>query len=144
MTEGMAPTEGALELAAELGLDISEIEGTGQEGRVTKEDVEKAARARRAAEQEATAADKTDEAAGGPEEEGEDAGEARFLAFANPDLGTHSVKAYEGGDPNAPRAFYRNPSEHPEGPDAQMVTEEEFGLLNFDVGGVPALARKGE
>jgi pyruvate/2-oxoglutarate dehydrogenase complex dihydrolipoamide acyltransferase (E2) component len=36
-------TEGALEAAAELGVDINAIEGSGKEGRVTKADVEAAA-----------------------------------------------------------------------------------------------------
>lgn len=33
-------TEGALELAASYGLDLSDVEGTGKDGRVTKADVE--------------------------------------------------------------------------------------------------------
>lgn len=36
-------TDGARKAAAELGVDLAEIEGTGAEGRVTKADVEHAA-----------------------------------------------------------------------------------------------------
>lgn len=38
-------TQGALEAADELGVDISAVEGSGAEGRITKADVEKAANA---------------------------------------------------------------------------------------------------
>lgn len=36
-------TEGAEELAAELGIDLATVEGTGKDGRITKGDVEAAA-----------------------------------------------------------------------------------------------------
>jgi pyruvate dehydrogenase E2 component (dihydrolipoyllysine-residue acetyltransferase) len=36
-------TQGALEAAAELGVDLSSVSGTGAEGRITKADVEAAA-----------------------------------------------------------------------------------------------------
>ena len=36
-------TQGALEAAEELGVDLAEIEGTGAHGRITKSDVEAAA-----------------------------------------------------------------------------------------------------
>lgn len=36
-------TTGALEAAAELGVDLNEVEGTGAGGRITKADVEAAA-----------------------------------------------------------------------------------------------------
>lgn len=109
-------TDAAKRKAAEEGVEVESVEGTGSGGQVTARDVDEAV----------------------------SEGEAKFLAFANPALGSHSVKVYEGGDPNSPRVFYRNPGEHPEGPEAQMVTEEEFAAINFDVGGVPVLARKGE
>ncbi|WP_276129953.1 E3 binding domain-containing protein [Rubrobacter indicoceani] len=38
-------TEGAIEKAEELSVDLSNVEGTGANGRITVEDVEKAARA---------------------------------------------------------------------------------------------------
>lgn len=38
-------TQGALDAADELGVDISAVEGSGAEGRITKADVEKAASA---------------------------------------------------------------------------------------------------
>ena len=70
--------------------------------------------------------------------------ESRFLAYANPDLGSHVVTVYPDNDPTAPREFYRNPYLHPGGPAAQMVTEEEFSKFNFGTAsGVMALARKG-
>ena len=108
-------TEAARRRAAEEGVEVESIEGSGSGGNVTATDVEEAVKS----------------------------GEAKFLAFVNPDLGSGMVTAYEGGDLNSPRIFYRRPSEHPEGPGAQMVTEGEFEALNFDMGGVMALARKG-
>lgn len=36
-------TEGAEDLAAELGIDLATVEGTGKDGRITKGDVEAAA-----------------------------------------------------------------------------------------------------
>jgi pyruvate/2-oxoglutarate dehydrogenase complex dihydrolipoamide acyltransferase (E2) component len=41
--EDIDTTGAAAELAAELGVDLATIEGTGKDGRVTKADVEKAA-----------------------------------------------------------------------------------------------------
>lgn len=41
--ETIDATDGARKAAAELGIDLAEIEGTGAEGRVTKADVEHAA-----------------------------------------------------------------------------------------------------
>lgn len=40
--EGLNATAGAIELAEELGFDLAKIEGTGNGGRITKGDVEKA------------------------------------------------------------------------------------------------------
>jgi pyruvate dehydrogenase E2 component (dihydrolipoamide acetyltransferase) len=41
--EDIETTGAAAELAAELGVDLSTVEGTGKGGRITKADVEKAA-----------------------------------------------------------------------------------------------------
>lgn len=41
--EDIDTTGAAAELAAELGVDLSDIEGSGKDGRITKADVEKAA-----------------------------------------------------------------------------------------------------
>ena len=41
--EDLETTGAAAELAAELGVDLSTVEGTGKDGRITKADVEKAA-----------------------------------------------------------------------------------------------------
>jgi pyruvate/2-oxoglutarate dehydrogenase complex dihydrolipoamide acyltransferase (E2) component len=41
--EDIETTGAAAELAAELGVDLSTVEGTGKGGRITKTDVEKAA-----------------------------------------------------------------------------------------------------
>ena len=43
--EDLQTTGAAAELAAELGVDLSVVEGTGKDGRITKADVEKAASA---------------------------------------------------------------------------------------------------
>lgn len=40
--EDISTTGAAAELAAELGVDLSQVEGTGKGGRITKSDVEKA------------------------------------------------------------------------------------------------------
>ena len=40
--EDISTTGAAAELAADLGVDLSQIEGTGKGGRITKADVEKA------------------------------------------------------------------------------------------------------
>ena len=40
--EDISTTGAAAELAAELGVDLSSVEGTGKGGRITKADVEKA------------------------------------------------------------------------------------------------------
>ena len=40
---GVDATEAAIKLAGELGVDLSEIEGSGKDGRITKFDVEAAA-----------------------------------------------------------------------------------------------------
>lgn len=69
--------------------------------------------------------------------------EEKFLAFANPELGSYSATTYPDNNPSAPRVFYRNPNENPDGSDAQMVTEEEYAKLNYDIGGIMALTRKG-
>lgn len=42
-SETLDATEGALETAAELGVDIATVQGSGKEGRITKADVEAAA-----------------------------------------------------------------------------------------------------
>ena len=39
--KGPAATESALEMAAAYGVDLSEVTGTGANGRITKADVEK-------------------------------------------------------------------------------------------------------
>lgn len=36
-----APTDGARALASELNIDLDDVEGSGKDGRVTKDDVEK-------------------------------------------------------------------------------------------------------
>lgn len=41
--EDISTTGAAAELAAELGIDLSIVEGTGKDGRITKADVEAAA-----------------------------------------------------------------------------------------------------
>lgn len=41
--EGIKATASAVELAAELGVDLSSVEGTGKDGKITKPDVEAAA-----------------------------------------------------------------------------------------------------
>ena len=69
--------------------------------------------------------------------------EEKFLAFANPEMGSYSATVYPDDNPTSSRTFYRDPHSHPEGPEAQMVTEEEYAAFNQDIGGVPALARKG-
>ena len=105
-------TEAAQKRAQEKGVDLGKLEGSGQGGKVTAQDVEKA--------------------------------EEKFLAFANPEMGSYSHTAYpDPENPASSRTFYRDPYSHPEGPDAQMVTEEEYVRFNQDIGGVPALARKG-
>lgn len=38
--QGINATEGAIEAADELGIDIADVEGSGKDGRVTKGDVE--------------------------------------------------------------------------------------------------------
>ena len=43
--EDIATTGAAADLAAELGVDLSEVEGSGKGGRITKADVEAAANA---------------------------------------------------------------------------------------------------
>jgi pyruvate/2-oxoglutarate dehydrogenase complex dihydrolipoamide acyltransferase (E2) component len=43
--EDIETTGAAASLAAELGVDLSTVEGTGKDGRITKADVEKAASA---------------------------------------------------------------------------------------------------
>ena len=43
--EDIETTGAAAELAAELGVDLSSVEGTGKDGRITKADVEAAAKA---------------------------------------------------------------------------------------------------
>jgi hypothetical protein len=69
------------------------------------------------------------------------AGEDKFYAYANPEKGDYSVTVYtDEGD----KTFYRHPSAHPEGPEAQMVTQEEFDSYNFETAGVMALARDRE
>jgi len=40
INDAMDATEGALELAAAYGVDLSEVEGTGSRGRIIKADVE--------------------------------------------------------------------------------------------------------
>lgn len=40
---GVDATEGALEAAADLGIDITTVQGSGKDGRITKADVEAAA-----------------------------------------------------------------------------------------------------
>jgi pyruvate dehydrogenase E2 component (dihydrolipoamide acetyltransferase) len=41
-SEGFDATDSARELASEAGLDLSSVQGTGADGRITKGDVEKA------------------------------------------------------------------------------------------------------
>lgn len=38
--QGVNATDGAIEAAAELGVDIASVPGTGKDGRITKGDVE--------------------------------------------------------------------------------------------------------
>ena len=106
-------TEAAQKRAQEKGVDLDKVEGSGQGGKVTAQDVEKA--------------------------------EEKFLAFANPEMGSYSHTAYpDPENPSSSRTFYRNPHSHPEGASAQMVTEGEYAAFNQSIGGVPMLSRKGE
>ncbi len=111
----MAKATDAAEKKAEAeGVDVEQLEGSGQDGQVTVEDVKAAS------------------------------GEGKkFLAFASPELGSYAAQVYPDGDPNNPRVFYRNPDLHPDGPQAQMVTEEEYAQFNHTIDGVFTLSRKG-
>lgn len=108
-------TEAARRKAAEEGVEVESVEGSGSGGKVTATDIEKAV----------------------------EEGEAKFLAYANPALDTYSVTVYPNDNPADSLTFYRLPSSHPEGPEAQMVTQEQFDKLNFDRDGIMALVRKG-
>lgn len=107
--------------AEELGVVLEDIEATGTNG-ATVADVEKAA--------------------GGSEESYSE--EDKFLAFANPELGSYRAQVYPEDNPSNPRSFYRNPELHPDGPEAQMVSEEEFAKYNHTINGVFTLSRKGD
>ena len=106
-------TEAAQKSAQEKGVSLETVEGSGQGGKVTAQDVEKA--------------------------------EEKFLAFANPEMGSYSATVYpDPEDSSSSLTFYRDPYSHPDGPEAQMVTEEEYAAFNQFIGGVPMLSRKGE
>lgn len=117
MADKFASTQ-AEDKAQELGVSLEDIEATGANG-ATVADVEKAAGSESSAD------------------------EDKFLAFANPEKGDYRAQVYPDGNPDNPRFFYRQPELHPDGPQAQMVTQEEFDKFNHSIDGVNTLARKG-
>lgn len=67
--------------------------------------------------------------------------EEKFLVFANPSFGSwkHSVM-----DEYGLRDFYRDPNENPAGPQAQMLTAEEYDKFNDVRDGASVLLKVGE
>lgn len=99
-------TDAAKKLAEEMNLDPEEIEGTGRDGNVTVEDIRRVA----GTEDSTDSAGATDNAGG---EEG------LFPLVVNKKLEYNSVKVED-------REFFRQPNRHPEGPEAQLVNQEEY------------------
>lgn len=60
--------------------------------------------------------------------------EERFSVRVNPALGSY---LYDTGD----RVFYRDPNNNPEGPEAQMLTEEEYSDYSAESNGVKVLVK---
>lgn len=105
-------TDAAQKRASEKGVDLSQVEPSGKDGKATVEDVEKVA-----------------------------AVQDQPVYIVNPALASFRAVFYD--QDGAVREFFRDPFQHPDGVDAQRLSDEEAQMFSDEAEGLRILVPMG-